>query len=100
MAEFLEAHGSVSLRRVVRTPKRWDRIVEHCTFDWMKANAAKVAPAGGANWEGGATTFIHRGVNGRWSETLTPEEVAEYEARVVRELGPACARWIATGERD
>ena len=27
MAEFLEAHGSVSLRRVVRTPQRWDGIV-------------------------------------------------------------------------
>lgn len=27
MAEFLEAHNSVSLRRVVRVPKRWDGIV-------------------------------------------------------------------------
>ena len=27
MAEFLEAHGSVSLRRVVKTPARWDGIV-------------------------------------------------------------------------
>ena len=26
MAEFLEAHGSVSLRRVVKTPQRWDGI--------------------------------------------------------------------------
>lgn len=28
MAEFLEAHGGPSLRRIVRTPKYWDRIVE------------------------------------------------------------------------
>jgi len=27
MAQFLDAHGSPSIRRVVRTPKRWDRIV-------------------------------------------------------------------------
>ncbi|MGB5012592.1 MAG: RNB domain-containing ribonuclease [Pyrinomonadaceae bacterium] len=27
MAEFLEAHGSVSLRRVVKTPARWEGIV-------------------------------------------------------------------------
>jgi hypothetical protein len=33
-----------------------------------------------------------------WSETLTPEEIAEYEARAVHELGPACAHWLATGE--
>ncbi len=77
---------------------RWDRILEYCSFDWMKANASKVAPMGGASWEGGATTFIHQGVNGRWSDTLTPAEVAEYEARAVAELGPECAHWLATGE--
>ncbi len=27
MAEFLEAHGSVSLRRIVKAPERWDGIV-------------------------------------------------------------------------
>jgi exoribonuclease-2 len=27
MAEFLEAHGSISLRRIVKTPERWDGIV-------------------------------------------------------------------------
>jgi hypothetical protein len=38
-----------------------------------------------------------KGTNGRWAETLTPEDVAEYEARAVRELGSECARWLATG---
>lgn len=28
MAEFLEAHGSSTIRRVVRQPERWDRIVQ------------------------------------------------------------------------
>jgi aryl sulfotransferase len=51
---------------------RWDAILEYCSFDWMKAHADKVAPLGGAAWEGGGATFIHRGVNGRWTETLTP----------------------------
>jgi aryl sulfotransferase len=77
----------------------WDAAVEHCTFDWMKANAAKVAPRAEQTWEGGATTFIHRGTNGRWIDTLTPEEVAAYEAHALRELGPASAGWLATGER-
>jgi exoribonuclease-2 len=27
MAQFLDAHGSPSIRRVVRTPERWDRII-------------------------------------------------------------------------
>jgi aryl sulfotransferase len=77
---------------------RWDAILEYCSFDWMKANAAKVTPLGGALWEGGAQTFIHKGVNGRWMDTLTAQEIAEYEARAIHELGPACAHWLATGQ--
>jgi aryl sulfotransferase len=64
----------------------------------MKQHATKSVPLGGAFWDAGAQVFIHQGVNGRWAETLTPAEVAEYEARAVLELGPECARWLATGE--
>ena len=77
---------------------RWDAIVEYCSFDWMKANATKSVPLGGAFWDDGAQVFIHKGVNGRWKETLTADESAEYEARAEQELGAECARWIATGE--
>lgn len=36
--------------------------------------------------------------HGRWSETLTPEQVIEYEKRSGTELGDACAHWLATGQ--
>lgn len=78
--------------------QRWPRILEYCSFDWMKKNATKSVPLGGAFWDAGAEVFIHKGVNGRWKDTLTPAEVAEYEARAVQELGPECAHWLATGE--
>jgi aryl sulfotransferase len=77
---------------------RWPKIVEYCSFDWMKSHATKSVPLGGAFWDAGAQVFINRGVNGRWRDMLTSEECAEYEARAVRELGPECARWLATGE--
>lgn len=77
---------------------RWDTLLEYCSFDWMKRNATKSVPLGGAFWDGGARVFIHRGVNGRWAETLDAEEVAAYEARAEQELGAECARWLATGE--
>ena len=77
---------------------KWDEIVRHCTFDYMKANATPSVPAGGVFWEGGAVTFIHKGVNGRWRDTLTAEESAAYERRAVKELGPECAHWLMTGE--
>lgn len=76
---------------------RWDAIVRHCGFDYMKANAAPSVPLGGAFWEGGAETFIHKGVNGRWRDRLTAEESAAYETRALAQLGPQCAGWLATG---
>ena len=76
----------------------WGEILEYCSFDWMKRNATKSVPLGGAFWDAGAQVFINKGTNGRWVGTLTPEDVAEYEERAVQELGPECARWLATGE--
>lgn len=76
---------------------RWHDIVAYCSFDWMKQHAAQSVPLGGAFWDGGAEVFINKGVNGRWRDTLTPEESAEYEARCERELGDDCARWLASG---
>ena len=89
IAEFLEIPIDES---------KWDAIVEHCTFDWMKEHGEKIVPMGGAMWEGGAKTFINKGINGRWRETLTAAESAEYEAIALEKLGPECARWLATGE--
>ena len=78
---------------------RWDTIVEYCTFDWMKANATKSVPLGGAFWDAGAEVFINKGVNGRWKDTLTAEDNARYEAMARSELGEACAQWLQTGQR-
>ena len=76
---------------------KFPKIVEHCTFDYMKAHADMVAPRGGIMWNGGARTFINKGTNGRWRDTLSAAEIAAYEAKAVKELGPACARWLARG---
>ena len=76
---------------------RWPAILEHCSFEYMKAHAAQTAPLGGAIWDGGAETFIHKGTNGRWRDVLTREESTAYEALALLYLGPDCARWLATG---
>ena len=77
--------------------ERWPTILEHCSFDYMKANADKVAPLGGAIFEGGGKTFINKGTNGRWRDVLSAAEIQAYERRAVAELGPECAEWLATG---
>jgi aryl sulfotransferase len=88
IAEFLE---------IPVDPSRWDAIVEHCSFEYMKKNATKTVPLGGAFWDGGAETFINKGTNDRWRDILTPSDVKAYERRAQSELGEACADWLATG---
>jgi len=78
---------------------RWPLLLEHCSFDYMKAHAADVAPLGGAIFEGGASVFINKGVNGRWREALSPADTADYELKAREELGDDCAAWLAHGAR-
>lgn len=77
--------------------ERWPLLVEHCSFDYMKAHAEKVAPLGGAVFDGGAKAFINKGVNGRWRDVLTVNDSADYEAMVRAKLGVECAGWLAEG---
>ncbi len=76
---------------------KWPKMLEYCSFDYMKANATKSVPLGGAFWDGGAQVFIHKGQNGRWREVLTGEDCRGYEDRAQSELGSDCARWLAEG---
>jgi aryl sulfotransferase len=77
---------------------KWEAMVEHCTFDYMKQHAVKSVPLGGLFWDGGAQTFVNKGTNGRWREVLTPEESEKYERLALKNLGEDCARWLTTGE--
>ena len=76
---------------------RWPIILAHCTFEYMETHAQRVAPFGGAIWNGGAKTFMYKGTNGRWRDHLTIDDVCAYEERARAELGEECARWLATG---
>jgi len=75
------------------------KIVEHCSFDYMKTHASLMAPRGGESWKGGGSTFINKGTNGRWRDVLTADEVEKYEAKALAELGAECAIWLAHGSR-
>ncbi len=77
---------------------KWNDILKHCSFDYMKDNATKSVPLGGAFWDGGAKTFIHKGTNGRWREVLTTEESEKYEKIATEKLPSECAHWLSTGE--
>lgn len=77
--------------------EKWETILHHCSFDYMKTNAVKSVPLGGAFWDEGAKVFINQGVNGRWRDVLQPEDNDKYEAPVNKHLSPECIQWVATG---
>ncbi|HUN75795.1 MAG TPA: sulfotransferase domain-containing protein [Steroidobacteraceae bacterium] len=72
-------------------------MLAHCRIDYMREHAATL-PAFTRIFERGARSFFHHGTNGRWKGVLTPEESARCEMRAARELPPACAHWLMTGE--
>ena len=80
-------------------PDKWESILEHCSFDYMKANAPKSVPLGGAFWEGGAQTFINKGTNGRWRDLLSEEESQRYENMAKEKLGEECSQWLFNGNK-
>jgi aryl sulfotransferase len=102
--ENLKRDMPSEIRRIAKfidTPideDKWESILKQCSFDYMKENAAKSVPLGGAFWDGGAQSFIHKGTNGRWRDVLSAEDVSKYECRVDEELDPQCAHWLATGQ--
>jgi len=59
----------------------------------MKKNAAKSTPLGGVFWDGGAETFIHKGVNGRWRDVLSQRNAQ----RTMPRRGPSLARLAWAG---
>lgn len=94
----LQMRRIASFLNIPVNESQWDRIVKYCSFEWMKANAHKSTPMGGAFWDAGAQVFINQGINSRWRDVLTESEISEYEARAERELGTDCAFWLAHGE--
>ena len=59
VASFLEIEPPTSL---------WPAVVERCTFDAMKARSDEIGAF--QNFEGGAQSFLFKGTNGRWRDTL------------------------------
>lgn len=88
IAEFLDVRPAQS---------DWPALLEYCSFEWMKRHGEKSVPLNGTLWKGGAASFVHKGTNRRWANTLSGAEIARYEARAVAELGAECAAWLAGG---
>ena len=74
----------------------WPKILEHCSFDWMKAHKDRLLPVESFLDKG--ESFMNRGVNGRWRDVLNAEEIARCDDVAARHLSPDCAHWLTTGK--
>ncbi|MFT4842136.1 MAG: aryl sulfotransferase [Planctomycetota bacterium] len=92
-----EIRGIAEFLDVPIKDEHFERVLLHCSFDYMKKNATKSTPLGGAVWDKGAEVFINKGTNGRWKDLLTEEDNRRYEERAVAELGHECANWLVSG---
>jgi aryl sulfotransferase len=79
-----------------RAPSRSSRSIS--TFDYMRKTASTNSPLLDVVFQGGASTFFHKGTNGRWRDVLSSAEVRRYEEMARANLTPECAQWVATGE--
>ena len=64
----------------------------------MKAHANEFSELMEQVFDGGGSSFINKGTNGRWRDRLSPEDLRKYEEYASREMAPECAKWIATGQ--
>jgi aryl sulfotransferase len=80
-------------------PAMLPRLAEAASFEAMKRDAAAIVPIADQIWNGGADRFVFKGVNGRWRDVLTDDDLARYEALVARRWTPAQAAWIRDGRR-
>ena len=72
----------------------WQDLVHSVTFEEMKSNAEKRAPAAAAGLWKDTTNFFHKGTNRRWEGVLTPDQVRRYEALANELMDPGLASWL------
>jgi len=99
----LKANMEREIRRIARfleidiDRSSWPKIVAHCEFDYMRAEAQKIEMLHQV-FQGGGGAFFHKGTNGRWKDVLSAEEIARCDAVAAKYLTPDCARWLKTGK--
>jgi aryl sulfotransferase len=75
----------------------WPRLVEAATFDAMKRDGAALLPEIGRALREGHDTLLNKGVNGRWRDALTEDDVRLYRECAAQALSPGLIRWLDQG---
>jgi aryl sulfotransferase len=74
-----------------------DEVVAAADFEAMRAQGEALMPGAERAWVGGVSTFLHKGVNGRWQGVFAEADLATYKAKIATEFTPALAAWLEHG---
>jgi aryl sulfotransferase len=91
-----EMHRIADFLGIEVPEKLWDDVVGRCTFESMRKNSEKVGPFE-IMFEGGAEGFLFKGINGRWRDVLTSDELGRYHERASQCLPAAAIDWLEHG---
>jgi aryl sulfotransferase len=89
IAEFLGAPAD---------EQKWDRIVQHCSFEYMKSNANALSRSLDFLFVNGPHALVNQGLRRSWRGMLLAEDEAKYLLAAAEKLPPECGRWLATGK--
>lgn len=97
-ADLAGEMGRISEFLEIDTPEAlMPELARAAGFEAMKAQGDEMAPNLKDSFDRGADRFFHKGVNGRWRDVFTDEDLARYDALVKRKFSPALADWIEHG---
>ncbi len=90
IADFLE---------IKVAPAKLLELAAAAQFEAMKKQGPDLLPHIANHFDKGSDRFLNKGVNGRWKDVLTPEDLARYDAVVKAKLSPALAAWLEHGRK-
>jgi aryl sulfotransferase len=79
--------------------EKWPDILHQSSLDFMKQQAARMEHMDMV-FQGGGSTFINKGTNGRWKDVLTADAVRKADEVAALNLTEDCARWLRAGEHN
>jgi aryl sulfotransferase len=75
-----------------------EQITEHCSFEYMKSRADKMAPFGGGHMTT-AKAFFVKGPARDFRTELGQGQIEAFDRAASEQLGAECARWLEQGGR-
>jgi aryl sulfotransferase len=77
----------------------WPTLEQAARFEAMRTAGDELMPFTKTMLTDGSQRFFNKGVNGRWRETLSGDDLMLYEARVSELVTPSLAAWLEGGRR-